>query len=90
MKVTAAGPMTVIAEFPAPTASIEIIFDQVAIGSGFGPFLVTERKSGAVDSLKRNRSVLEEAFARRGDGCASTSSRIGTSKCCGSGAGRFS
>src|ERR1700679_3821257 len=40
VKVTAEGPLTVVAEFPAPTASIQIIFDQVAIGSGLGPFRV--------------------------------------------------
>ncbi len=56
VKVTAAGPMTVVAEFPAPTASIEILFDSVAIGSGLGPFLVAERKSGASLLLKRNEA----------------------------------
>jgi peptide/nickel transport system substrate-binding protein len=54
VKISAQGPFTVIAEFPAPTASIEIIFDQVAIGSGLGPFLVAERKSGVSILLKRN------------------------------------
>jgi len=54
VKVSAQGPFTVIAEFPAPTASIEIIFDQVAIGSGLGPFLVGERRSGVSIVLKRN------------------------------------
>ena len=65
VKVSAQGPLTVIAEFPAPTASIESIFDQVAIGSakaaqrpapGLGPFLVAERKSGVSILLKRNPS----------------------------------
>jgi peptide/nickel transport system substrate-binding protein len=65
VKVSALGPLTVIAEFPAPTASIESIFDQVAIGSakaaqrpapGLGPFLVAERKSGVSILLKRNPS----------------------------------
>jgi peptide/nickel transport system substrate-binding protein len=54
VKVTAQGPFIVTAEFPAPTASIEIIFDQVAIGSGLGPFLVGERRSGVSIVLKRN------------------------------------
>jgi peptide/nickel transport system substrate-binding protein len=54
VKVTALGPSTVVAEFPAPTASIEIIFDQVAIGSGFGPYLVAERKPGVSILLKKN------------------------------------
>ncbi len=54
VKVTAQGPYTVTAEFPAPTASIEIMFDQVAIGSGLGPFLVAERKPGVSITLKRN------------------------------------
>ncbi len=54
VKVSARGPSTVIAEFPAPTASIEIIFDQVAIGSGLGPFLVAERRPGVSILLKRN------------------------------------
>ncbi len=54
VKVSAQGPLTVIAEFPAPTASIESIFDQVAIGSGLGPFLVAERRSGVSILLKKN------------------------------------
>lgn len=56
VKVSAQGPWTVIAQFPAPTASIEIIFDQVAIGSGLGPFLVAERRPGVSIVLKRNPS----------------------------------
>ncbi|HTB10030.1 MAG TPA: ABC transporter substrate-binding protein [Bryobacteraceae bacterium] len=54
VKVTAQGPSTVTAEFPAPTASIEIMFDQVAIGSGLGPFVVAERKPGVFILLKKN------------------------------------
>jgi len=54
VKVSAQGPSTVIAEFPSPTASLEIMFDQVAIGSGLGPFLVAERKPGVSIILKRN------------------------------------
>lgn len=54
VKVSAQGPYTVIAEFPAPTANIEATFDQVAIGSGLGPFLVAERRSGVSIVLKKN------------------------------------
>jgi peptide/nickel transport system substrate-binding protein len=54
VKVSAQGPSTVVAEFPAPTASIEIMFDQVAIGSGLGPFLIAERKPGVSILLKKN------------------------------------
>ena len=70
VKVSAQGPFTVIAEFPAPTASIESIFDQVAIGSarvaqrpapGLGPFLVAERKSGVSIVLKKNPSYWKRS-----------------------------
>ena len=54
VKVVAQGPLTVLAAFPAPTAGIEIMFDQVAIGSGLGPFLVAERRPGVSIVLKRN------------------------------------
>jgi peptide/nickel transport system substrate-binding protein len=63
VKLTALGPQTVVADFPAPTAGIERLFDQVAIGSakakrrpapGLGPFLVAERKAGVTILLKRN------------------------------------
>ncbi len=63
VKVSAAGPFVVLAEFPAPTAGIDRIFDQVAIVSakaaqrpapGLGPFLVAERKAGVMILLKRN------------------------------------
>jgi peptide/nickel transport system substrate-binding protein len=54
IKVSAQGPLTVIAEFPAPTASIETMFDQVSIGSGMGAFVVAERRSGVSIVLKRN------------------------------------
>lgn len=63
VKVHAPGPHTVIAEFPAPTASIERLFDQVAIVSaraaqrpapGLGPFLIDERRPGVSIRLKRN------------------------------------
>jgi peptide/nickel transport system substrate-binding protein len=59
-KITARGPLTVTAEFPAPTASIEILFDQVAIGSGLGPFLVSERKPGVFITLKKNPSYWKK------------------------------
>ncbi len=63
VKVRAQGPYTVIAEFPAPTASIERLFDQVAIVSakavqrpapGLGPFVIDERRPGVSIRLKRN------------------------------------
>ncbi len=63
VKVRAGGPLTVIAEFPAPTASIERLFDQVAIVSakatqrpapGLGPFVIAERRPGVSIVLKRN------------------------------------
>ncbi len=56
VKVSSQGPFAVIAQFPAPTASIESIFDQVAIGSGLGPFLVAERQPGVSIVLKKNPS----------------------------------
>lgn len=60
VRVRALGPLTVIAEFPAPTASMEIIFDQVAIGSGLGPFLVAERRPGVSIVLKKNPSYWKK------------------------------
>ncbi len=63
VKVRSDGPHTVIAEFPAPTASIERLFDQVAIVSakatqrpapGLGPFVIAERRPGVSIVLKRN------------------------------------
>ena len=63
VKVTAQGPSTVTAEFPAPTASIEIIFDQVPIGSGLGPFVVAERKPGVFIVLKKNPAYWKKVGA---------------------------
>jgi peptide/nickel transport system substrate-binding protein len=60
VKISAQGPLTVTAVFPAPTASIEILFDQVAIGSGLGPFLVSERKPGVFISLRKNPSYWKK------------------------------
>jgi peptide/nickel transport system substrate-binding protein len=63
VKLHAAGPYTVIAQFPAPTACIESLFDQVAIVSakanarpapGLGPFLIAEHRPGVSIQLKRN------------------------------------
>lgn len=63
VKVSAEGNSTVVADFPAPTAGIERLFDQVAIVSskasqrpapGLGPFLIAERKAGVTIVLKRN------------------------------------
>lgn len=61
VKVTAQGPSTVTAEFPAPTASIEIIFDQVPIGSGLGPFVVAERRPGVFIVLKKNPAYWKKS-----------------------------
>lgn len=69
VKVTAQGPFTVTAEFPAPTSGMEQKFDQVAIVSakatarpapGLGPFLVVERRPGVSILLKRNPSYWKK------------------------------
>jgi peptide/nickel transport system substrate-binding protein len=63
VKVSAAGPYTVIAEFPAPAVQAERLFDQVSIVSaaastrpapGLGPFVIAERKPGVSVLLRRN------------------------------------
>ncbi|MGH9664412.1 MAG: ABC transporter substrate-binding protein, partial [Bryobacteraceae bacterium] len=63
VRVSPAGPYTVLAEFPAPVSGIERMFDQVAIVSaratkrpapGLGPFLVARREPGVAILLKRN------------------------------------
>lgn len=63
VKVRAEGPYSVVADFPAPTASIERLFDQVAIVSakaaqrpapGLGPFMIAERRPGVSIRLRRN------------------------------------
>jgi peptide/nickel transport system substrate-binding protein len=63
VKVSAAGPYTVIAEFPAPAPQAERLFDQVSIVSasaltrpapGLGPFSIAERKPGVSILLRRN------------------------------------
>jgi peptide/nickel transport system substrate-binding protein len=63
VKVTAAGKYTVVAEFPAPAAQIERMFDQVSIVSanaphrpapGLGPFVIAEHKPGVSILLRRN------------------------------------
>ena len=62
-KVSATGKYTVVAEFPAPAAQIERMFDQVSIvsasarqpsGAGLGPFLIAEHKPGVSILLRRN------------------------------------
>jgi len=62
VKVTTQGPLTVLAEFPAPTAGMESMFDQIAIGSGLGPFLVAERRPGVSIVLKRNPSYWKRGL----------------------------
>jgi peptide/nickel transport system substrate-binding protein len=63
VKITTPAKYTVIADFPAPAAQIERLFDQVAIVSstaahrpapGLGPFLLAARKPGVSIELKRN------------------------------------
>lgn len=63
VKVRAAGKYTVVAEFPAPVAQIERLFDQVSIVSakaprrpapGLGPFMIAEHKPGEFILLRRN------------------------------------
>jgi peptide/nickel transport system substrate-binding protein len=61
--VTARGEFAVVVQFPAPTASIESMFDQVSIISvsapqrpapGLGPFVVSGRRPGSSIDLRRN------------------------------------
>jgi peptide/nickel transport system substrate-binding protein len=63
VKIAILGKYSVSAEFPAPVAQIERLFDQVPIVSakalrrpapGLGPFLIAERKPGVSIALKRN------------------------------------
>ena len=63
VKVSAAGKYAVVAEFAAPAAQIERMFDQVSIVSssaprrpapGLGPFLIAEHKPGVSFLLRRN------------------------------------
>jgi peptide/nickel transport system substrate-binding protein len=63
VKLRAEGTNTVVAQFPTPTASMEKLFDQVAIISakalhrpypGLGAFLIAERRPGVSIQLKRN------------------------------------
>jgi len=63
VKLRAEGTNTVVAQFPTPTASMEKLFDQVAIVSGkalhrpypgLGAFLIAERRPGVSIQLKRN------------------------------------
>jgi peptide/nickel transport system substrate-binding protein len=73
VKLRAEGSYAVVAQFPSPTASIEKLFDQVAIVSakaehrpypGLGPFLIAERRPGVSIRLKRNPAY----WKRDGDG----------------------
>jgi peptide/nickel transport system substrate-binding protein len=63
VKLLAEGTYTVVAQFPTPAASIEKLFDQVAIVSakapqrpcpGLGAFLISERRPGVSIQLQRN------------------------------------
>ena len=63
VKLRSDGPLTVIAQFPTPTASMESLFDQVAIVSakapqrpypGLGAFVIADRRPGVSIQLKRN------------------------------------
>jgi peptide/nickel transport system substrate-binding protein len=65
VKLRSEGMYTVIAQFPTPTASIESLFDQVAIVSaeapqrpypGLGAFVIAERRPGVSIQLKRNQA----------------------------------
>ena len=63
VQITAEGDYTVVADFPAPPAAFERLFDQVAIVSdlvkerpapGLGPFVISGREPGSYILLKRN------------------------------------
>jgi peptide/nickel transport system substrate-binding protein len=63
VKITAQDDYTVVADFPAPPAAFERLFDQVAIVSdaakdrpapGLGPFVISGREPGSYIQLKRN------------------------------------
>ncbi len=73
VKVHAEGTYSVIADFPAPTASIERLFDQVAIVSakaaqrpapGLGPFVIDERRPGVSIRLRRNPLYWKSSLPR--------------------------
>jgi peptide/nickel transport system substrate-binding protein len=73
VNVTASGPFTVVAVFPAPAAAIDHVFDQVAIVSakaaqrpapGLGPFIIAEHKPGVMIVLKRNPSYWKTGLPR--------------------------
>lgn len=65
VSISTTSAYSVVAEFPAPVAQIERLFDQVAIVSsraskrpapGLGAFVLAERKPGVSIELKRNPS----------------------------------
>ena len=79
VKVTAQGPSTVTAEFPAPTASIEIIFDQVRDRFGAGAISGCGTQAGRFHSLEEKSGVLEKASSGWWTRSGSISSRTATS-----------
>ena len=73
VQITAKDDYTVVADFPAPTAAFERLFDQVAIVShlakerpapGLGPFVIGGREPGSYILLKRNPAY----WKRQADG----------------------
>jgi peptide/nickel transport system substrate-binding protein len=75
VQITAQDDYTVSADFPAPPAAFERLFDQVAIVSdlakerpapGLGPFVISEHEAGSHILLKRNPAY----WKRQADGKA--------------------
>src|ERR1700720_4143656 len=73
VQITAPDDYTVLADFPAPPAAFERLFDQVAIVSdvakerpapGLGPFVISEHEAGSHILLKRNPAY----WKRQADG----------------------
>jgi peptide/nickel transport system substrate-binding protein len=73
VQITAQDDYTVLADFPAPQAAFDRLFDQVAIVSdlakdrpapGLGPFVIAEREPGSHILLKRNPAY----WKRQADG----------------------
>jgi len=73
VQITAQDDYTVLADFPAPPAAFERLFDQVAIVSdlakerpapGLGPFVISQHEAGSHILLKRNPAY----WKRQADG----------------------